>query len=124
MICVIVCGGRDYVVSADDCSDLGWIIENCGVTTLRHGGCRGADQGASDFVTAARPDVKVIKHPADWAKHGRSAGAIRNREMLDAATSAHDKVAVLAFPGGPGTANMIGLARSRGIHVIRIGRWP
>lgn len=45
----------------------------------------------------------VISKPADWNKHGKAAGPIRNKEMAEIATSA------LIFWDGfsPGTRNMI-----------------
>ena len=52
--------------------------------------------------------------------HGRAAGPIRNRELLELAVAealAHTSpghstsVLVLAFPGGPGTASLVQLAR-------------
>ena len=58
--------------------------------------------------------------PADWHRHGRAAGPIRNRELLELAisravalTSAAAPVAVLvvAFPGGAGTASLVQQAR-------------
>lgn len=52
-------------------------------------------------------------HPADWAAHGRAAGPIRNAEMADCAD------ALIAFWDGQsrGTANMINLARQKGLVV-------
>ena len=41
---------------------------------------------------------------ADWEKHGKAAGPIRNKEMLK---SAGTHALVLAFPGGKGTQNCI-----------------
>lgn len=45
----------------------------------------------------------VHKVPADWAGNGIAAGPIRNAKML---TDFNPDV-VIAFPGGPGTKNMI-----------------
>ena len=58
--------------------------------------------------------------PAEWGRHGRAAGPIRNRELLKQAiaravahTSPVDQVSVLvvAFPGGAGTASLVQQAR-------------
>jgi K+-sensing histidine kinase KdpD len=58
--------------------------------------------------------------PARWERHGRAAGPIRNRELLEQAIAraeAHTSpgsvasVLVVAFPGGPGTASLVQQAR-------------
>ena len=58
--------------------------------------------------------------PARWERHGRAAGPIRNRELLEQAIAravAHTSpssvasVVVVAFPGGPGTASLVQQAR-------------
>ena len=41
---------------------------------------------------------------------------MRNREMLERGRPD----LVIAFPGGPGTANMVKLAREAGIEVIKV----
>ena len=52
-------------------------------------------------------------YPADWQAHGRAAGPIRNAEMAEVAD------ALIAFWDGQsrGTANMISLAKSKGLSV-------
>jgi K+-sensing histidine kinase KdpD len=58
--------------------------------------------------------------PAQWERHGRAAGPIRNRELLEQAIAramAHTSpvsiasVLVVAFPGGLGTASLVQQAR-------------
>jgi hypothetical protein len=58
--------------------------------------------------------------PAQWQRHGRAAGPIRNRELLEQAIAravAHTfpgsiaSVLVVAFPGGAGTASLVQQAR-------------
>jgi hypothetical protein len=53
---------------------------------------------------------------AQWQLHGRAAGPIRNRELLEQAVAragAHNSpgyqasVLVVAFPGGAGTASLV-----------------
>ena len=55
-------------------------------------------------------------YPADWDTHGRGAGPIRNKQMLEEGKPD----LVIAFPGGKGTANMIGQAKEAGIPVREI----
>lgn len=75
--------------------------------------------------------------PADWYPHrqgfkrgpmDRAAGPKRNRRMaqeLRRYQQAGRKVAVLAFPGGNGTADMVRVAKSLGLPVWRAvdGQW-
>jgi hypothetical protein len=58
--------------------------------------------------------------PAQWLLHGRAAGPMRNRELLQEAIAralAHTSpssiasVLVVAFPGGAGTASLVQQAR-------------
>jgi len=85
------------------------------VHLLLHGGARGADAaiGRAVHETGATP-------PAQWQLHGRAAGPIRNRELLEQAVAravAHSSpgcltsVLVVAFPGGAGTASLVREAR-------------
>jgi hypothetical protein len=66
---------------------------------------------------AAERQIPVETFEADWATHGKAAGPIRNRKMLDAGADL-----VLAFPVGnsktsPGTWDCIEAAAERGIPV-------
>lgn len=60
--------------------------------------------------------VAVICCPADWRWHGKAAGPIRNKQMLDQ----HSPDLVIAFPGGRGAANMVALARAAGVPVAEV----
>ena len=51
-----------------------------------------------------------MEMPADWTKHGKAAGPIRNQKMLDECPDL-----VVAFPGGKGTADMVRRAMKAGI---------
>lgn len=61
--------------------DLGGGPKDNDVTQLAHGNARGADKLAGKV--AAELGYEVFSFPANWAKYGRAAGPIRNREMLD-----------------------------------------
>lgn len=50
-------------------------------TTIRHGACRGLDRIAGELAKNLGFEVDAM--PADWDKHHRAAGAIRNQAMLD-----------------------------------------
>ena len=80
------------------------LLDNPGISVLIHGDGKGADEIAAKWATSRQ--VKAEVYPADWLTHGKAAGPIRNSEMLR--RSCPDVVVV--FPGGVGTADMMGKA--------------
>jgi hypothetical protein len=52
---------------------------------------------------------------ADWDKHGRAAGPIRNQQMLDEGKP--DLVVAFLLPQGSGTLDMIRRTEKAGIEV-------
>lgn len=82
--------------------------------TIIHGGAKGADALAMSW--AAVNWCPEIEFKADWAKHGRAAGPIRNKQMLEKGKPD----VVIAFKGGRGTANMCRQAREAGVKVIEV----
>jgi hypothetical protein len=79
-----------------------------------YGGAYGADRLAREW--AEEHCLGSECYPADWTKYGRAAGPIRNKQML--VEGKPDLV--VAFPGGPGTADMVRQARAAGIRVIEV----
>ena len=88
------------------------------VHLLLHGGARGADAAIGRAAQQLGWSSAVM--PAQWERHGRAAGPIRNRELLQQAIAkavAHSSpgcltsVLVVAFPGGAGTASLMREAR-------------
>lgn len=108
---VVVCGGRDYWPRVDDgrwvTYWLGWLSARVVV----HGGARGVDRWAGTL--AARLGLAAVEVLPDFKTHGRGAPLVRNTTMTDRLP-----VAVLALPGGSGTADMVAKARARKIHVM------
>ena len=108
---VLVCGGRDFdnpnwlTITLDELS------RGARWTAIIEGGARGADRQAREWAAAS--GIAVETYEADWQAHGPGAGPIRNRRMLDEG----QPDLVVAFPGGPGTRNMVKQARARGILV-------
>lgn len=110
---ILVCGPRDW-------RDRELVYRHLDRLTYRPlyvitGAATGADQIALDW--AESHDATPIRYPADWKKHGRSAGPKRNQLMLD-----HERPhRVLAFqPSGRetrGTQDMIRRARAAGVPV-------
>lgn len=108
---VLVGGGRDYADRKKVFDTLDSIRKELGTITIIHGGASGADALALAWAMARGFDSLQFK--ADWNKHGRAAGPIRNQQMLD---EGHPDL-VIAFPGGCGTADMVRRARASGIEV-------
>jgi hypothetical protein len=115
---ILVCGGRDYknkqkVFKALDL----FFPHECEEEPLSiiEGGATGADELAR--LWAESNNIEYHHCPADWEKHGKSAGPIRNQEMLDT----YKPDIVLAFKGGRGTQNMIDKAMKKGIIVLKVG---
>ena len=110
---VLVCGGRSFNDALTLGSWLGGIHKNNGpITLLIEGGASGADYMARRFAEWRGIPVKTF--PADWDSHGRAAGPIRNKQMLDEGKPD----LVVAFDGGIGTANMVSQARAAGVRVL------
>jgi hypothetical protein len=126
---VIIAGGRNYIYQRGDIERLDLVKKKLGITEVVSGACgakrlkdeaRGAD-GLGEYW--ARTWLLPVKRfYADWDKHGRAAGPIRNREM--ARYVAESGGAVLLFPGGAGTEDMAEAAREFGLRVIRRVSYP
>jgi hypothetical protein len=106
---ILVCGGREYNDWGRVRKTLDAALEGARaagkVVVIIHGNARGADLLADQY--AREKSLGVIPFPADWDTHGKRAGFIRNKQMLDEGKP-H---AVIAFPGGIGTRMMVGLAK-------------
>lgn len=118
---VLICGSRGWhdpdpihLVLAEV---MGTSIARNEPLVVIHGDAAGADRLAGRL--AKQYGAEVIEEPADWNRHGRAAGPIRNQLMLDA----HEPEVVYAFRSSgksSGTDDMIGRARKAGlpVHVI------
>jgi hypothetical protein len=85
---------------------------------LISGTARGADQMGEEWAVATVNPIEVWRYPADWKKHGRSAGFKRNVLMLE-----HGKPdLVVAFLEGAsrGTHHTIREAQARDIPVVEV----
>jgi hypothetical protein len=108
---VIVCGGRDYSDIRNVFLKLDEFHADTPISELMQGGAVGADYIAKTWAEARGVIVHTIK--ADWKKNGRSAGPIRNGEMLKWGPDV-----VIAFPGGVGTEDMKSRSKKAMIRVV------
>ena len=110
---VLVCGGRNFNDALTLGSWLGGIHKNNGpITLLIEGGAPGADFMARKF--AEWMNIPTQTFEADWDRHGKAAGPIRNKQMLDEGKPD----LVVAFEGGKGTKNMVEQAVAAGVKVM------
>lgn len=109
---VLICGSRNW----DDPKPIRLVISSLPKDTIViEGGARGADTIAANL--AREYGLVVEEYRAEWSKHPRAAGPIRNRRML---TEGKPEV-VYAFyvnkASSRGTANMVMQAKNAGLIV-------
>ena len=112
---VLVCGGRDFGDQAMLGHALDTLHKQQDISVIIEGDARGADRMAGHW--ARKNYIADSKFPADWDKHGKSAGSIRNHQMLEQGKPD----LVVAFPGGRGTRHMVSLALGASVDVMRVG---
>jgi len=114
---LLICGGRDYNDAERIWSVLDhYLREADNFEVVIHGAARGADTIGGEW--AAARGLPVLPYPADWNGLGNAAGQIRNAQMLREGKP----TLVIAFPGGPGTRNMVDRAKRAGVPVLEISR--
>lgn len=130
---IIVCGSRSFEDVELLNNTMDWYTKNLDMVEVVSGGQKrkvdlgggrykitGADYYGEEWALAHWIEVKIFH--ADWDRHGKAAGPIRNREMLKYVGAAGSLV---AFWDGrsPGTADMIEIARkvipAKRIKVVR-----
>ena len=105
---VVIAGCRDY----NNYDEAKAFIDSC-ISNIRKqnkiiivsGGARGADALGERY--AWENGFEIERHPADWEKHGKSAGPIRNKEMAQIA----DYVICFWDKRSRGTKSMIDFAK-------------
>lgn len=112
---VLICGSRTW----SDVPTVNTVLQGIHCTrfgdpTIIHGAARGADEIAGDL--ARRQGWRVIEFPADWERHGKRAGYVRNTKML----AEGNPNEVYAFVDKPlvesrGTSMMVRIAREAGV---------
>jgi hypothetical protein len=106
----IIAGGREYIFTESDIQLLNRLRIQIPITEVVSGGARGADRCGE--MWASKHNIPIKLFPANWDKHGKSAGAKRNKQMAQYAD------AVILFPGGRGTDCMFTLAEEEKIKIF------
>lgn len=123
---VLIFGGRDQ----DPDAVCGWLEEHFSDLLITHGilkrpadarnvaiiegGAGGADLGG--LLYAIRNHIDHVQERADWIRHGRAAGPIRNQKMIDD----HKPDLAIGFPGGVGSADMARRVEKHNIPLVRV----
>jgi SLOG family YspA-like protein len=124
MISLVIYGSRDADVKSEDIAgallwEFGWGSSHCKMNGMEIicGMASGADTAGKRF--GEKHGFPVREFPADWEKHGKAAGYIRNREMARVATHG------LGFwkNESRGTAHMTSLLVSMGKPVVLLTEW-
>jgi predicted Rossmann-fold nucleotide-binding protein len=121
---VLVCGGRHYAARGKVFRFLDDLQRRLGglITHIVTGSATGADSHAEAWAEAR--GMQRVLCPANWGFYGRRAGPIRNALMLRLLMKSQDDKGldtsdfVVAFPGGPGTEDMVTRARAAGWTVV------
>lgn len=111
---VLVTGGRDY----RDVAAVYRALDPLKPTVVIHGDAGGADAIADQW--ARLHGVQPIALPALWEWFKKSAGPIRNTNLVELAVKLG--AVVVAFPGNSGTADCVRKAREAGltVHVVEV----
>lgn len=116
---IIIAGSRDFTDYRRAKEKLDEIVPAYSDAEIICGGCRGADALGERY--AKENGIPIVYFPADWDKHGRAAGPIRNREMAEYAGNDAHGVLVAFWDGhSRGTMNMITTAAKHGCEIYKI----
>lgn len=111
---VLICGDRKWKNFPEIIKQLSKVQQEKGVEAVIEGEATGADTMGRN--AAVQLGIPVLKFPADWRKHGLSAGYKRNVQMLEEGKP----TLVLAFhpfiENSKGTKMMVALAMKAGVH--------
>lgn len=123
---ILVCGSRDIKDQEFVFNKLDFLLSKKDLSSIIiiHGDQKSFDKSLEIFygvdyfakLWAVLREVKQIPFPADWDKHGKSAGPIRNKQMAN-----ENPDACVAFLGvnskNIGTLGMLKLVKDKGITI-------
>lgn len=120
---ILICGSRNFTDHEFfNLAMTAWTAKHGDPEVVIEGCARGADHLAEQWARSFGGDgflatVGLAHFPADWDRHGRAAGPIRNQQMLDEGRPD----AVIAFTPdlrvSRGTRDMVTRARRAGLPV-------
>lgn len=114
---IIIAGSRsfnDYAMLAQVCDNIIKNANSSKIVKIISGNSRGADILGEHYATERGYELQRI--PADWNKYGKSAGPIRNSQMV-----AEADLLICFWDGtSKGTKHMISVAKKKNIttHII------
>lgn len=112
---VIVAGSRGFTYEDYEIVENTCLMSGYWFSTVLCGLAEGVDRLGEEF--AKRMNIPVEHYPADWKKHGKRAGVLRNETMAKNA----DALVAVWDGKSPGTKHMIQAARERSLLVhVRI----
>lgn len=109
---VVVTGGRDY----QDAAMVNDVLDFLNPPRLILGDAKGADTLAKEWAQD-KLELECTIHKADWDTHGKKAGPLRNKAMLD---DAGVHAVLVAFKGGIGTEDCIRQAKAKNMIILRV----
>lgn len=113
---ILICGDRNWSNKKRLFDVMISIIRKHDTECIIEGEARGADLMGKEFAEYYR--LLVHKYPADWTKFGRTAGMIRNKQMLDEGKP----TMVIGFhndiSSSKGTKNMLDISKKAGIKTL------
>jgi hypothetical protein len=114
MFKVIVAGSRSFNDYEHLEKTLDTLLQNKKFVEILSGGADGADKLGEQYAKTHGHILTVV--PAQWSKHGKSAGPIRNKRMASMAE------ALVAFWDGEskGTKSMLEEARKAGLEIREV----
>lgn len=96
--CMSICNNKPYEISS-----------------IIHGGAKGVDEYFANF--AKRYQIKQTILIPEWDKYGKSAGMIRNKEMLNLVLTLENPCFLgMCYQKSKGTTNMIKLVEDHKSH--------
>ena len=107
---VLVCGGRNY----QDLDEVVRVLHQLQPKLIIHGGASGADTLAGMYADTFKIPKEVYLPDRNLDGFGRDWKFRRNTRMLENGKP----TLVVAFPGGPGTADTVRKAEARGLYTI------